>query len=223
MSTFLFLIFNLFKKRNIYLSFLLFLYPLSLLYSKNNLSWSLDQLIYATIGGLLFFLILMTVFKIKNEYPKASELALLGIVIILSALIVPWLSSPMTSPFPQDADTSPNNSFHRYFTVPLAGISLAWGVIATYFWDSLLKTLKLISLKRKPQLKLSVFLKIIPALTIIFLLFYFFIINGVTTRDRLIEASKALDKNRDEQIWKIIKPAFVNISDRKKSVSVYRR
>lgn len=211
------LILNLCKKR--YLTAFIFLlaivYPLSVYLSKDSLFWEEGKLTSTAIAGSSFFLLTLMNLNLLKTAPKEATLSLLGLVIIVSHLILPWVA------FPQ-SETNIQASYateHRYYTVPLAGMSLIWGVFFSYFWSILISSIPYMkNLNRK--FILSSF-KIITSIIIMCLILAILIASGISTRTVLIERTKHFDKNREQQLWKFIKPFFINTNDKKKERIVY--
>lgn len=214
----LFVINALIHKKYIAMCFALLaaIYPLSLYYSRSRLPlWDSDQLVCAAIGGTLFFLLLYFIIMINKNVPKVKELGWVAVVLMISHLIMPWVAYPEMESNIQSAYPS----IHRYYTVPMVGMSLLWGILFFYVWEYFLKPR--FSLKKQQKINTPLFLKSVGAVCIIMLLLTLFVSESITTKATLVERAKWIDKNREQQLWQMIRPIFANLDDRQNEYVVY--
>ena len=210
-------ILNLYKKRYLPASIFLLatLYPLSVYFNRNNLFWEQGKIISTAIAGSSFFLLILMSIDLLKTRPKEGTLSLLGLTIVVSHLIFPWIAFPQAETNVQAAYATE----HRYYIVPLAGMSIIWGVVFSYFWRIFVNsTLYIKRLNRK--FIFSMF-KMIASITTICLLFLVLIMNGLATRTILAERTKHFDKNREQQLWGLIRPLFEDINDKKRGRIIY--
>lgn len=180
----LFLLTSLLKKNRIasMFSLLAAFYPVSLYLTRSNLDWDTGRLFSTTIGGSVFFLMLVIILHIRRKFPKEGELGLVGILVMLSQLFIPWLAFPLADSNIQ----APYQPSHRYFLVPLAGISLIWAILT-------IRAPKILSL---------------------FLILILFIPNIIASRDFVNSRVQILSKSEDLKFWQKFKPIFESFSDR---------
>lgn len=181
-----------------------FAYPISLyITSKGVDRWQpfLPSMIF---GGTFFILIILTILMKRENNKKAANLAMLGCLIIIIHLILPWVGYP-------DVDSNIQaayNSLHRYYTVPLMGIGLLFGFLFTIALNSIKDNINF-------QYK-NIFFGVILMLVSVLL-----VMHGLVTYQTLSDRAKIFDKSRSEERWQIIKPFFVQVADKHADIVVY--
>ena len=199
-------------------SLIAILYPLSFLIVSVNLStWNYIFLISTLIGGTEFILITLALIMYKKYDYKLSSLGLFGNLILVVFLIIPWTAYP--HPQIEGVVQSATDPQHRYYIVPLVGMSLIWGSLLTISWESLKASLRYKATGMLNYLKLSA--KFLSYIAVFLFVIGLIIFQAETTKDWLTTRARSYNKARDIQLWTMIKPFFIKLDQRYHEKVVY--
>lgn len=170
--------------------------------SPRLVDWPIYWLITMQIGGALFMLTILIALLIWKYNKRLSETLLLGILLLFSHLIIPWMISPQIS----NNDQSAFNLISRYYTIPSIGSSIILGCLFYIVFKTIISYVKIIYLK----LPLLV-MEFLALMIIIFLHMY-------SSNKLLLDRKIFLDREKHNKIWTQIKPLIY--SDKKQEIKV---
>lgn len=169
-----------------FVSLVAIIFPISIYYSQKMLKlWEITWIVSAIVGGTVFILIFLANFVIWRNNRRVLELAVLSIVLLISHLLIPWLT------FTQfQVDTQ--SAFHwysRYYTVPVMAMSILWGLLFTYVVEFVAKSYS--------------------RLIIIIFILFLFTLNVSQTLEYIKESYIYFNRIRHEQLWNLTSSYFL--------------
>ncbi|MDP3973577.1 MAG: hypothetical protein Q8P92_01965 [Candidatus Daviesbacteria bacterium] len=191
------------------------IYPLTLLLIYSTLNWQNTAVITTLIGGtfLLYLIPLnLIILKINKGY---WELFMLGVLILTTHLLLPWAI------FPQD-ENNIQSAFYavsRYYTVPSMGVGLILGVIFLLSYRSI-KKIRYLVLYRSLSFK-NIFIPLFIAVPIFIFIPVLINYHLINTRQIIISRVEADDKKSVDYLWKVTKPFFEQVKNKKEEKLVY--
>lgn len=180
--------------------------------ARNLADWSSNLITITQIGGSLFILANLFLLYMRSKNKQLTEIGILGSMIVLTAILFPWLISPVKS----SNDQSAFNFIHRYYTIPSAGMGLLFGAVVVLSLEWLKDNLSiLLKLKNKMDLfRLIKGLIFIPIpIFIIALITYSIYWNLISTNKLLISIGNGADASKIELFWNKINPLLVKIKE----------
>lgn len=160
--------------------------------------WRMEWVIITQFGGTLFLCMSLILYLGWDKDKHLGEIGFLGIGLILSNLLLPWMISPQSSL----TDQSAFNLIHRYYTIPSIGMGMLLA--------SLLRLL-INRIKRLNQLKsLGFLLAIITIIAIILL-------QTLTTHQHLAKLGENINTAKIDLFWVKLKLYVPNIATKKES------
>lgn len=207
----LYIFINIFKKRFAVAlaSLMIILYPLVIYRASNYLSdWSPSLIISAAIGGTAFILITITSFVFWKTNRQYVELVALGFATTVTHLTLPWSMFPLL----ESNNSSLTDFASRYYTIPALGVSILIGFIFTISFGAVKRSLN----KRRINYYTFTGGAVIAS---ILLIIYF----QASYINKFFKSAQQDFPGiiRHEQLWKIIKPFFEAIEDKKSEKIVY--
>ncbi len=190
------------------------IYPISFYLTQNKLE-NLEPaiLISILVGGTIFILLSITICHIWNYNRQIGELGLIALTVIITHLLLPWASFPI----PQNNIQSAADPRNRYYLIPVIGISIVWGIVLNS---------SLILINNYWQTHRSIIKRIffpgnLLAISLIIIITYLLSMHSWVTHNYLMSRSSYSYNERLNELWKIVKPKFESIEDKKTERVVY--
>lgn len=185
-------------------------FPLFIFGSERFLkNWPPDWILVTQFGGSMFlWATWIIIFFIWNKNRRLAIIGLLGILIIVSYLLMPWMISTQ----PSGDDQSAFDFTHRYYTLSTVGMGLFLASIFTFFIQVISENIPKTITKMKQKIQpLSLFKAVSingAFLSVPTLIISLIILHSTTTYAYLAEKSKDLDTKSFDILWTKIKPVF---------------